>query len=195
MKEKAEEKLTFSNIEILFMIVMVALVIVSGITVFTITTKRQNVANFKESSSYIISAAKNAYAAIERRNSSAIVTSDDGEGKGMCITLEGLVANEFMKDDFLDLTKWDGYVVIEESSNGTFNYSLWVTNQEYVIDGYDSTKLEDLTTDDGITSYNDDNFSSKVRTSFTGTTSDKGGTGTGNNTKRYEAVCINESVN
>jgi len=195
MKEKAEEKLTFSNIEILFMVVMVALVIVSGITVFSITTTRQNITNFKKDSSYIIAAAKNAYSAMTIRNSSVIVTSDDGEGQGMCITLAGLVANEFMKEDFLDLTKWDGYVVIEEDSSSTYHYTLWVTNQKYVIDGYDSSLIEYLDTDNGITSYNDDDFSSKVKTSFTGTTSTKGGTGTSSNTKRYEAVCINESVN
>ena len=36
-----KEKLTFSKIEILFMIVMVALVIIAGTTVFTITTRNQ----------------------------------------------------------------------------------------------------------------------------------------------------------
>lgn len=192
--EKAKEKLTFSKIEILFMVVMVALVIIAGITVFTLTTRNQNITNFKEDTSELINIAKNAHASFTMSNkTSNIVSSTDGTLKGMCITIEGLKANDFPVDNYKD---WNGYIVIEEDSNKQYKYSAWVTNGKYVINGYESTKIQSLTTDEGITSYNDDNFTSKVKTSFTGTSGDKGGTGSsdGSKLKRYEATCINEKV-
>lgn len=192
MKKKAEDKLSFSSIEIILMIVMVALVIVSAITVVTITTRKQNVSNFKEEAANIISASKNAYAAFSiTKKTDYIVESEDGLTKGMCITLTGLYENGYTKNNY---EKEDGYVVIEESKDHTYHYTLWFTNKKYVIDGYDSERIKDLELNNGITSYNNDSFSSKVRTSFTGTTSDKGGTGNEKNTKRYEAVCVNEKV-
>lgn len=192
--DKTKEKLTFSKIEILFMIVMVALVIIAGITVFTITTRNQNIKNFKDDTSELVSLAKNAHAAFTMSDkTSGIVTSTDGTTKGMCITIKGLEANDFPVSNYKD---WDGYIVIEEADKQQFNYSVWVTNGKYVINGYDSTKISELTTDEGITSYNDDNFSTKVKTSFTGTSGEKGGTGStdGSSLKRYEAACINEKV-
>lgn len=192
--DKAKEKLTFSKIEILFMIVMVALVIIAGITVFTLTTRNQNIKNFKDDTSELVSLAKNAHAAFTMSDkTSGIVTSTDGTTKGMCITIKGLEANDFPVSNYKG---WDGYIVIEEADKQQFNYSVWVTNGKYVINGYDSTKISELTTDEGITSYNDDNFSTKVKTSFTGTSGEKGGTGStdGSTLKRYETACINEKV-
>ena len=192
MKKKAEEKLSFSSIEIILMIVMVALVIVSAITVVTITTRRQKINNFKEDAVNIVSSAKNAYAAFSiTKKTDYIVESEDGLSKGMCITLSGLYENGYSKKDY---EKEDGYVVIEESANHDFHYTLWFTDKKYVIDGYDSERIKDLEINDGITAYNKDSFSSKVRTSFTGTTSDKGGTGNEKTAKRYEAPCVNEKV-
>lgn len=192
--DKAKEKLTFSKIEILFMIVMVALVIIAGITVFTLTTRNQNIKNFKEDTSELVNLAKNAHAAFTMSNkTSDIVTSVDGSTKGMCITIKGLKENDFPVDNYKD---WNGYIVIEETSKQQFSYSVWVTNGKYVIDGYDSRKIVELNIDKGIASYNDDDFTSKVKTSFTGTSGDKGGTGSsdGSSLKRYETACINEKV-
>ena len=192
--DKAKEKLTFSKIEILFIIVMVALVIIAGITVFSLTTRNQNIKNFKEDTIELVNLAKNAHAAFTMSDkTSGIITSTDGTTKGMCITIKGLEANDFPTSNYKD---WNGYIVIEETDKLQFNYSVWVTNGKYVIDGYDSKKIESLTIDDGITSYNDDNFTNKVKTSFTGTSGDKGGTGSSDGTslKRYEGACINEKV-
>lgn len=192
--DKAKDKLTFSKIEILFMIVMVALVIVAGITVFTITTTKQNISNFKEDSAYVVSLAKNAYASFKLTGKTDyIVTGSDGTTKGMCITINGLKENDFLTQEYKD---WDGYVVIEEDANKNIKYSVWTTNGKYVIDGYDSEQIKDLTTKKGITSYNKDSLTSKVKTSFTGTSGEKGGTGStdGSTLKRYEATCINEKM-
>lgn len=192
--ELMKEKLTFSKIEIIFMIVMVALVVVGGLTVVSITTKNQNVYNIKNETDSIISAAKNAYASfLITGKTENIVASDDGQSKGMCITLKGLYENDFLIKDYED---WDGYVVVEEGANRKYNYSIWITDKKYVINGYDSNKISDLTLKDGITKYNNDKFTSKVETSFTGTSGDKGGTGSsdGKTLKRYEGKCINEKI-
>lgn len=189
-----EEKLTFSKIEILFMIVMVALVIIAGITVFSITTRNQNIKNLKEDAESLISAAKNAHASfVMSGKTDNIYLNSDGVTKGMCITIKGLDENGFLTREY---ENWEGYIVIEEGANKKFNYSIWATNEKYVIDGYDSTKISELTIDDGITTYNNDEFTNKVKTSFTGTSGEKGGTGSsdGSNLKRYEGVCINEKI-
>lgn len=189
-----KDKLNFSKIEILFMIVMVALVILVGITIFTLTTQKRNVKNFQDGSEYLISFAKNAYSAIKMTgNTDYIVTGSDGSTKGMCITIKGLKDNDFLQKEY---DGWEGYIVIEESANKKYNYSIWATNQKYVLNGYDSSKIKELTTDNGITKYNNDEFSSKVKTSFTGTSGEKGGTGStdGSTLLRYEAPCINEKI-
>ena len=193
-KEKAEEKLNFSTIEIILMVVMVALVVVSAITVVSITTRKQNIDNLKKDAISIVAQAKNAYAGFIfkfEEDNEYIVQGEDGLTKAMCITLDGLYENGYATKPFEDA---DGYVVIEESPNHQYNYTIWYTNKKYVIDGYDSEQLSTLDINKGITKYNNDSFSTKVRTSFTGTTADKGGTAKGNTPKRYEAVCINEKV-
>lgn len=189
-----KEKLTFSKIEILYMIVMVALVIVTGITIFTLTTQKRNVENFKNDSEYLISFAKNAYASIKMNGDSEyIVTGSDGSTKGMCITIKGLKDNDFLQNEYSD---WEGYIVIEESASKKYNYSIWATNKKYVLNGYDSSMIKDLSVNEGLTEFNDDEFSSKVKTSFTGTSGEKGGNGNtdGSSLLRYEAPCINEKI-
>ena len=127
-----KEKLTFSKIEILFMIVMVALVIIAGITVFSITTRNQNIKNLKEDAESLISAAKNAHASfVMSGKTDNIYLNSDGVTKGMCITIKGLDENGFLTREY---ENWEGYIVIEEGANKKFNYSIWATNEKYVID-------------------------------------------------------------
>ena len=104
--ELMKEKLTFSRIEIIFMVVMVALVIVGGLTVVSITTRKQDIYNLQRESDSIISAAKNAYASfLFSGKTENIVASDDGLSKGMCITIKGLYENDFLIKDYKE---WDG---------------------------------------------------------------------------------------
>ena len=188
-----EERLSFNKIEILIMVVLVALIIVSLTLVVSITTRNKNVSNFKTDADYIVSAAKNAYNSFKITNKTGyIVTGSDGSTTGMCITVKGLQANEFLTDKY---DNYEGYVVIEEQPGNKYNYAVWLTNKKYVINGYDSSKIQELTIKKGIEKYNDDEFTSKVRTSFTGTTTDKGGTSSGESSlKRYEAACVNEKI-
>lgn len=188
-----EDKLEFSKIELLIIIVMVALIIIAGTTVVTVTTRNRKVSNFKEDAEYLVSAAKNAYNSFQITNkTSRTVVGSDGTTKGTCISIRGLEANEFLTDKYKD---WDGYVVIEEEAGHKYHYSVWFTNKKYVINGYDSSMIKDLTIKKGLEKFNNDELSNKVKTSFTGTTKEKGGTGTDeSNVKRYEAACINEKI-
>ena len=182
----------FSKIEILFIIVILAILTICGATVVTITTREKKQETLIENATEIVSGAKQAFANyIKQDKSDYIVVSDDGVGKGMCITLDGLHANGFTEKTYND---YDGYVVIEEINNAYY-YSLWLTDKEYTIDGYESKKIPELTIEDGtITKYSDETYSSRVRTSFTGTTSTKGGSGQESQTKRYQTKCISEKI-
>lgn len=196
--DKIKDKLTFSKIEVLFMVVMVALVIITGITIFTLSTQKQNIANFKKDSEYLISFAKNTYTSFKMSDKTEyIVTGSDGSTKGMCITIRGLKENDMLTEKLAkELEDWNGYIVIEESASKKYNYSIWATNKKYVINGYDATMINELSTNNGLTKYNNDDFTSKVKTSFTGTSGEKGGTGStdGSTLLRYETKCIDEKI-
>ena len=186
-------KRNFSKIEILYIIVMLAIIMVAGIGVVAITTKNADIKHFKEQIDSYLGTAKNAYLSYSKQgNTTYIRNSTDGTTKGMCITLEGLKKNEFYINDLED---WNGYIVIEELADKSFKYSIWITDGKYVINGYDSERIADLNIKEGeIEAYNDNDFTKQVKTSFTGTTKDKGGTGSDSSTKKYEAVCINEKI-
>ena len=114
-----EERLSFNKIEILIMVVLVALIIVSLTLVVSITTRNKRVSNFKTDAEYIVSAAKNAYNSFKITDkTSNIVTGSDGSTTGMCITIKGLQANEFLTDKYED---FEGYVVVEEQPGNKYN--------------------------------------------------------------------------
>ena len=183
---KYKDKLTFSRLEILCMIVLVAIFVTGGITIVSLATKNQKAINLKNEATSIIEDAKIAYNYYSHLNNTEyIVTSNDGASKGMCITLEGLVNNDFTTKTY---DNWDGYVVIENKNNKMY-YSIWLTNQEYVIDGYESSKLDELKINKGLTTYNNEKFASTVRKKFISPNSDKGGTGS-----EYATKCISEKI-
>lgn len=185
MKIKNNQK-GFSTIEILFIIVLVSVLLISGLAIVFVSTKNAEVKTFKEKANTIIEAARNSYNIFKKQNNTEyIVTSEDGTYQGMCITLSGMRKNGFYSQDLND---WYGYVVIEEN-NESVKYTLWLTDKKYVIDGYESEKIKDLSTKEGITSY-EETFTDKLKDSFTGTTSAKGGT----NNKTYQAKCIDSKI-
>lgn len=189
--DKYKDKLTFSRLEILCMVVLVAIFITGGLTIVTLATSNQKAINLKNEAKSIIEDAKIAYNYYSHLNNSEyIVTSNDGDSKGMCITLEGLVNNEFTTKTY---DNWDGYVVVEEKGDNLY-YSIWLTDKNYVIDGYDSSKLEDLKINSGITKFKDEKFAYNVRKKFTGTSGDKGGTANGSALKEYENKCLSEKI-
>lgn len=183
-----------TNIEMIFVVVMLLVSIIGGILIFSVSTSKQNLVNFKGDVDNLVKAAKNSYVSFSKSNKSDyIVTSSDGTTKGMCITINGLKANDFLTEEYKD---WDGYIVIEETTDEKFYYGIWMTNQKYVINGYDSSQLNDLELDSGITKYDNETFSTKVRQEFTGISGKNGGTGNidGSSLKRYETKCINEKI-
>ena len=56
-----KEKMNFTNIEVMFIIVMITLVIVLGITFFAFITQSQNITNFKKDTNNLVVIAKNSY--------------------------------------------------------------------------------------------------------------------------------------
>ena len=189
-----KEKMNFTNIEVMFIIVMITLVIVLGITFFAFITQSQNITNFKKDTNNLVVIAKNSYQSfLKMGKTEYIVNSNDANSKGMCITINGLKENDFITKEYKD---WDGYIVIEEVGDNKFHYSVWVENKKYVVDGYDSEMVEQLKINKGITKYNNESFSSNVKETFTGTSGDKGGPGSldGSSLKRYAHACIDEKI-
>lgn len=181
--EKKKEKMTFSKIEILFMIVLVALLMAAGITVFTITTNSRKEQNLKAEATQLSRLAVNTYTYLEHKgNDEYIVVGSDGTTKGMCITAKALDPE----------TKLDGYFVVEETIGKKKVTGVWLTDNSRVIEGYSSDKIKDLKANSGLTKYNGDKLAERVATSFTGISKDNGGLNETPN--RYEVKCINEKI-
>lgn len=184
----------FSNIEKLFMIVIAAILTVTGIVIVSVSTKNKNINNFKKDTINIINIAKNSYASFNKQGKNEyIATGTDSKTKGMCITIKGLEKNGYLTKDYSD---WDGYIVIEETENKEYYYTIWASNKKYSIEGYEQEKLKDLTLKNGLSKSTKEKFTNSVKTSFSGTSGSKGGTGStdGSNIIKYNATCINEKV-
>lgn len=190
---KIKDKLRISKIDFLIIIVLLAVFVGIGIAVSTSVTKNQTITNFKNDTEYLVNIAKNSYKYFEKNESNYIINSSDGDTKGMCITINGLKKNDFLIQDYKD---WEGYIVIEKSTNNNYSYSVWLTNHKYAVDGYEVSEIDKLTLKKGLGKYNNQSFSNKVSDSFTGTTSVKGGTGgsSESSVKKYEGKCINEKI-
>lgn len=181
--EKKKEKITFSKIEVLFMIVLVALLMVAGITVFTITTNKKLEQNLKEAAINNANLALNEYTYRSIKNDTDyIVVGSDGLTKGMCISIKALDPE----------SKLDGYFVVEETKDKKKNTSVWLTDGKLVIDGYSDKEIEKLSSKDGLTKFNDNKFMERVQTSFVGAKKENGGIA--ENPIRYEAKCVNEKM-
>lgn len=178
--EKIKEKLENIKLEALFMIVLLAIVLVAGIAIFSIATKNKKIDNFKEDATSLLTIAKNVYPALEKSGkNNYIITSEDGTSKSICITITGLDENDYLAKDYED---WDGYIVVEKQSN-EYTYTLWGTNNEYVLDGYTLEEIEEATTKKEITKYNNEEYERKVATSYEGATG-----------KKYNSPCISQKV-
>lgn len=182
----------FSTIEILIMIVMISFMLVGGLALVVSFTGNSKRIHFRKDALTVVSIAKNAYINhVRNEEDPYVVRSDDGS-KAFCITVNGLLSNGYITDDYFK--DFDGYVVVEEDGYG-LKYSLSLTNKDMVIDGYEEKKIvEEKNLKKMITKYKDETFSSMVRTSFSGVAESRGGTGMGDTVKRYEGICINEKV-
>lgn len=175
--EKIKDKLENIKLEMLFMIVLLAIVIIAGISIFTIATNNKKIENFKDDASSLLSIAKNVYPALEKSGKNEyILTSEDGTSTAICITITGLYENDYLTKEYKD---WNGYIVVEKQSN-EFTYTLWGTNKKYTLDGY---TLEELEEKEKPKKYNDEEFEREVTTSYTGATN-----------KKYNGSCISKKV-
>lgn len=175
-----KNKLENVKLEILFMIVLLAIVLLAGIAIFGYSTKNKKIDNFKDDAISILSVAKNVYPALEKSgNQSNIITSEDGTSTSVCITISGLQENEYLTKEYKD---WSGYVVVEKQ-NGNYTYTLWGTNNKYVLNGYSLEEIENATINKEITEYNNEEFERQVTTSYEGKTN-----------KKYNSSCISKKV-
>ncbi len=178
--EKIKTKLENIKLEILFMIVLSAIVIIAGISIFGITTKNKKIDNFKEEAESLLTIAKNIYPALEKSgNQNYIITSEDGSTKSVCITITGLEENDYLTKEYKD---WSGYIVVEKQSDN-YTYTLWGTNKKYVLNGYNLEEIKNATTSKEITKYNNEEFEREVTSSYEG----KSG-------KKYNSSCISKKV-
>lgn len=177
---KIKEKLENIKLEILFMIVLLAIVLLAGIAIFGIATKNKKIDNFKEDAKSILSVAKNIYPALEKSGkTNYIITSEDGTTSSVCITITGLQENEYLTKEY---EQWSGYVVVEKQSDN-YTYTLWGTNNKYVLNGFTLEEIENATFDKEITEFNKEEFEKQVTTSYEGKTN-----------KKYNNPCINKKV-
>ena len=176
----------FSKLEILIIVVIVAVLLLLGILLVATGTKNKNIDTFKKDSTSIIKVSQNIFGNLEKNNSEYIVASNEGLSSAMCITLEGLKANDYLENDYKD---WEGYLVIEKDLNDKMHYIAWLTNGKYVIDGYSLDMIEELNLKDETLL--EGNSVDIPRDSFKGTDHDKGGL---SKTTTYNQKCINEKI-
>ena len=177
--ENFKNKLTTIKVEVLFIIVLLAIVIIAGLAIFTIATKNKNIENFKDDAKSILSVAKNIYPALEKSgNTEYIHTSDDGT-TAVCITITGLEENDYLTKKYKN---WNGYVVVEKN-NDKYTYTLWGTNKKYVYNGYELSEIENSSIEKEITNYEKEEFERSVKTSFKG-----------QNDKTYYGECISKKI-
>ncbi len=171
---KKEKKL---QLETFSVIILVTLILTVGIMIFNTLTTRRKVENFEKESELVIGAAKNAYIAFSKEElPNYLATSTDGTTKAMCITLKGLEKNNLITQD---LSKWDGYVVIEMGEKTT--YKIWLTDKNYIIKGIEESDIKNLKINKTLEKYDKEELSDDVKNSFS-------------STKRYESKCINEKI-
>lgn len=181
---KKNENLSFSKIEILFMIVLVALLMAAGIIVFSMATSSQNERNLKRDATQLAALALNEYSYQSMHGDSKnIVVGSDGSTKGMCITVDAL-------DTYDSYRNLNGYFVIEETSNRQIKVSVWVTDKKLVIEGYTSDMISNLNAKNGLLKYNNEDYTKRVESSFTGAEKSNGGLNPTPN--RYEAACMTQ---
>lgn len=176
----------FSKIETLIIVVIVAALLLLGIILVSTTTTNKNIDTFKKDTTSILNASKNVYGNLEKIESSYITTSSEAISTGVCITLNGLKENDYLKNEYKN---WDGYIVIEKDLNNNYYYTAWLTNGKYIVDGYSLNKINDLSLkDETIIKGKEIEIPSS---SFKGTSSDKGGLSKITN---YNQKCIDEKI-
>lgn len=176
----------FSKLEMLIIVVLVSVLLLLGITFVFSGTTSKNIDTFKKESTTLINASKNVYNNLEKANSEYITTSEEAISTAVCITLDGLKANDYLENEYKD---WDGYLVIEKDLDNNFNYIAWLTNGKYLIDGYELNKIEELNLKDE-TLLKEDRVEMPHK-SYTGTESDKGGL---DKLTNYNQKCIDEKI-
>ena len=124
------EEVNGFNIIKFIIVITIGMLFLTLIIFFCMTmTKSKKKDNYLKELDIIVDAAKNAHLYYEKKNSDLLASSDNN--KALCVTVKGLISNEFIKD-----IKWEGYIVVEKIDE-KYNYSLWLSNKEFMILGGD----------------------------------------------------------
>lgn len=166
----------FSTLEMLIILVIASVVLIGGLLIAFGAKKKGEMNTFQNTATEIIVSAKQSYNNFKKAESSYII--NNGDTKGMCITLNGLVKNELYNSDIKDLT---GYVIIEEK-NDNITYTLWLYNKKFIIKGIDGELVQNEKKEKVVKDYNNEDIEEDIKGSF------KGIYGT------YNGTCINDKI-
>lgn len=156
---------------ITFLILMIAVIGISGCTnsnnnlIQPSITEEQaenqlkyDITTIKNEALLSLNGATNLYTDIsmdKEKSEKYLVTSNNATHKALCITTDGLIAN-----NNLSTISSKGVVLIEVPFQaGTYSYTVWIHNNKLGIPGYEKKQIVGLTLDENNTNVNN-NYSS-----------------------------------
>lgn len=135
----------FTLVELLAVIVILAILMVSAGAGVMATMNNSKVNTFKNEALTAVNAASNMYSTVSmdaELSAKYIVSSDDGNYAGMCVTLSGLVSNGFLDKD---IKTYGGVILVEVPySGGETKYEVWMHNSQYGINGIEKSRINKL---------------------------------------------------
>ena len=135
----------FTLVELLAVIVILAILMVSAGAGVMSTMNNSKINTFKNEALTAVNSAEDMYSEISMTSDIStkyLVTSDNGDYQGMCVTLSGLVNNGFLKKD---LSTYGGIILIEVPYDGSAaKYDVWMHNGQYGIFGVEKNYINKL---------------------------------------------------
>ena len=137
----------FTLVELLAVIVILAILMVSAGAAVMSTLNNAKVNTFKNEALSAINVADNMYTEISMNptdSSTYLKNSNDNNYKGMCVTLQGLVANGYLNKDLKEGAV-RGVVLIEiPFDGGATKRTIWMTDGTYALTGIEQGKISSL---------------------------------------------------
>ncbi len=173
----------FSKLEMIIVIVVCLVVIIGGLLLAINLTNSAKADKLKDIADIIVGDGKNAYVTLEKTDKTEYILNNDYSST--CFTIKGLIKNNILSSDY---DKYEGYVVIEKKDK-EYITSIWLTNKEYMINGYEAKKIKDLSYKKGIEDYDNSVDFNKIN-GYKSASSENGGTGLD-----YHGSCIDDKLN
>ena len=141
-KQVVKKKKGFTLIELLAVIVILAVIMLIGVTAVGPIMTKSKKSSLGDEGLALVDAAKTAFH-YEQANGTKIRTNSSA-----CFSYEFLIKNGYYDKSSND---YGGSVLIEfDSSNNTYSYKFWISNEEYqysgvTVDEYNSSGMEKAT--------------------------------------------------